>query len=73
MTLTAFKKWRTEMEYTQAEAAALLNVSPSQIANWDTGVDRSTGKPAIPPYSVRVLMRLDAEGRRIEPWPEKLT
>jgi transcriptional regulator with XRE-family HTH domain len=68
---TAFKRWRTELGYTQAEAAGALGVSHSQVANWDAGMDRASGNPAVPPKAIRILMQLEAEGQKVEPWPEK--
>jgi DNA-binding transcriptional regulator YiaG len=68
---TAFRRWRKQLKFTQDEAAQVLGCSKSQVANWDAGVDRSSGNPAIPPRSIRVLMTLQAQGQSITPWPEK--
>lgn len=71
MAETAFKRWRKQLGLTQDEAARVLDVSRSQIANWDAGVERSRGKVAVPPKAVRVLMTLEAQGLHITPWPVK--
>ena len=68
---TAFKRWRTQLGLTQDEAASALGCSKSQVANWDAGKDRARGTPAVPPFAVRVLMTLQAQGQSITPWPEK--
>jgi DNA-binding transcriptional regulator YiaG len=68
--ITEFKRWRQRVGVTQAQAAGLLHVSESQVVNWDTGVDRGRGTPMVPPYAVRVLMRVIADGTEIKPWPE---
>lgn len=68
---TAFKRWRKQLDLTQEGAALLLDCSRSQVANWDAGVERSRGKPAVPPRAVRVLMTLEAQGQTVTPWPEK--
>lgn len=71
MAETAFKRWRKQLGLTQEEAASLLDVSRSQVANWDAGVERSRGNVAVPPKPVRVLMTLEAQGLPITPWPTK--
>lgn len=68
-TETSFRLWRRRMGYTQAEAAAALGVSASQIQNWDAGHDRGRGRPSIPPYAVRVLMAALVRDAQTEPWP----
>jgi predicted transcriptional regulator len=68
---TAFKRWRKQLNLTQDEAARVLDVSRSQIANWDAGVERTRGKVAVPPRPVRVVMTLEAQGQHVTPWPEK--
>lgn len=68
---TAFKRWRAQLKLTQGDAARLLGVSRSQIANWDAGVERTRGNEAIPPRAIRVLMTLEAQGQAVSPWPEK--
>ena len=67
----ARQTWRKQLDLTQEGAALLLDCSRSQVANWDAGVERSRGKPAVPPRAVRVLMTLEAQGQTVTPWPEK--
>lgn len=67
---TAFRRWRTEVGFTQAEAADALGLSKSQVENLDAGVDRTRGRPSIPSLAVRHLMRAIAEGKQLKPWPE---
>ncbi len=68
---TAFRRWRTEMGFTQDEAAEALGLSKSQIINLDAGIDRTRGRASIPSLAVRHLMRAIAEGKLLEPWPVK--
>jgi transcriptional regulator with XRE-family HTH domain len=67
---TSFHRWRKQQGLTQEEAAAALGVSKSQVANWDTGVNRSRGNPAAPPYAIRCLMTNIAMDSKPTPWPE---
>jgi DNA-binding transcriptional regulator YiaG len=67
---TGFRRWRHRMGYTLADAAVALGVAASTCQNWDIGFDRGTKKPAAPSLAHRVLMRLLADDRMVEPWPE---
>lgn len=67
---TSFKEWREKLGLTQTEAAAEFGVTKSQVVNWDAGVNRGSGRPAVPPLSVRRLMTVLAEGDTPEAWPE---
>jgi DNA-binding transcriptional regulator YiaG len=67
---TPFRKWRTQLGLTLEQAAAALRVSRSQIANWDAGVDRASKRSAAPPYAVRCLMTVIANGETPKSWPE---
>nr|WP_174263729.1 XRE family transcriptional regulator [Hyphomicrobium sp. CS1BSMeth3] len=59
------------MGFTQEEAAEVLGLSTSQIVNLDAGVDRTRGRLSVPSLAVRHLMRAIAEGKQLDPWPEK--
>ncbi|MDX2265432.1 MAG: hypothetical protein NW215_10730 [Hyphomicrobiales bacterium] len=59
------------MGFTHQQAADALGKSLSHVKNYEAGVDRKTKKPAIPDLATRIHMRLLAEGRFIEPWPDK--
>lgn len=67
---TGFKRWREQMAWTQDEAAQRLDVSKSQIANWDAGTNRGSGQPAVPPLATRKLMTALAMGSDFQAWPE---
>lgn len=67
---TAFHRWRDQMRLTQEQAAEVLGVSRSQVANWDSGRDRMRDKPIAPPLCVRKVMHAMVLGRDCEPWPE---
>jgi hypothetical protein len=58
------------MGFTQAEAATALDVSISQIKNWDAGLDRSRGTRSVPPLVVRYVMQELSKGTELKPWPE---
>ncbi len=64
-----FRRWRRQMGYTQQQAAETLDVSLSQIKNWDTGEDRGRGTPSIPGLVVRYVMAELAKGTELKPWP----
>lgn len=70
MTKTSFGQWRSKMGVTQDDAAELLGVSKSQVANWDAGRDRGTGRPSSPGLAVRKLMSLLIRGQDVQEWPE---
>lgn len=59
------------MGFTHDQAAEALGLSQSQIRNLDAGIDRTRGRTSVPSLAVRHLMRAIAEGKQIEPWPEK--
>ncbi len=67
---TSFRRWRLQMGFTQDEAAEALGVSKSQIANWDAGKDRATGRPSVPGRAIRSLMTAVAMDEIPQPWPE---
>lgn len=69
-TATSFRAWLRATGLTQSQAAARLALSPSQVQDYVSGIKRGTDRPAAPPYAVRTLMRLVAEGKDVEPWPE---
>lgn len=70
MEQTAFRQWRERMGITQQEAADRLGVTKSQVANWDAGRDRSTGKPSAPGLAARKVMSLLIRGEDVQAWPE---
>lgn len=63
-----FVDWRQRVGLTQLQAAEALGVSISQVKNWESGLDRSRGTPAAPPYAARVLMWAIAEGIEFKAW-----
>lgn len=67
---TSFRRWRRQMGFTQDQAAEELSVSKSQVANWDAGKDRSSGRPAMPPVAIRRVMTAIAMDEIPQPWPE---
>jgi transcriptional regulator with XRE-family HTH domain len=70
MSDTAFRAWRKKMGVTQDDAADLLGVSKSQVANWDSGRDRSSGQASRPGFAVRTVMALLIRGQQVQAWPE---
>ncbi len=72
MTESAFKRWRKQMGYSQAQAAKALGVTPRYVKALDTGVSHNTGEPIKMSDTLRLLMAALAErGSAIEPWPER--
>lgn len=67
---TSFRRWREQMRFTQDQAAEALEVSKSQIANWDAGTSRSRGSKAIPSTPIRAYMTALALGYPLTPWPK---
>lgn len=67
---TAFRAWRDKMGMTQDGAASRLGVSKSQVANWDAGQDRATGRKSVPGLAIRKLMALLIRGEDVQAWPE---
>ena len=57
------------MGYTQQQAADALDVSLSQVKNWDAGEDRGRRTPSVPSLVVRFVMQELAKGTKLEPWP----
>jgi transcriptional regulator with XRE-family HTH domain len=71
MTETTFKRWRSQMGYSQSQAAKALGISLSYVKDLDAGHSRTTGKPVNPRPDLRKLMTAVVEtGRIFEPWPE---
>lgn len=70
MSKTAFRDWRSKLGVTQDDAAELLGVSKSQVANWDAGLDRGSGRQSRPGLAVRKLMSLLIRGQDVQAWPE---
>lgn len=70
--ITEFRRWRTLMQMTQAQAAEALDVSLSQVKNWDAGEDRGTGNPSYPPLGTRTLMGVLFAKIKVEPWPDRV-
>jgi len=70
MEQTAFKQWRERMGITQQDAAARLGVTKSQVANWESGRDRGTGRPSVPGLAVRKVMSLLIRGEDVQAWPD---
>ena len=70
--ITEFRRWRTGMDFTQAQAADALGVSLSSVKNWDAGVDRGTGLPSYPPLGKRTLMSVIYNQMEVEPWPDRV-
>lgn len=69
---TKFAHWRGLMGYTYEQAGDELELSRAQIAQYESGVSRRTGKPIGPDRARRILMRMLIEGQPIpEPWPLK--
>ena len=67
---TEFQRWLWLMHYSYEDAAAILGVSRSQIANWAIGRDRARPeRAALPPICVRVQMMALYRSQIIEPWP----
>ena len=68
---TSFKHWREDvMKISQERAAILLEMSLSQVKNYDAGVNRASGRPAIPDIGTRLHMRILADRLEMRPWPE---
>jgi hypothetical protein len=67
---TSFRSWRIQMGLSLTKAAQALDLSRSQIVNFDRGICRTTGKEVSPHLSIRVLMKELAEFGKANPWPE---
>lgn len=70
MSKTSFARWRRQVRLTQQEAADALGVSRSQIANWESGKDRASGRSIAPGLAIRSLMTAIAMGQVPQAWPE---
>lgn len=66
---SSFARWRANVGLTQAVAAEQLDVSLSQVKNWEQGINRASGDLAVPPYCVRVVMQMIADGAMPKAWP----
>jgi len=67
---TSFRRWREQLGLTQDQAAEALEVSKSQVANWDAGKSRSRGVKAVPSTPIRAYMTALAMGYPLTPWPK---
>jgi transcriptional regulator with XRE-family HTH domain len=67
---TSFNRWRKQVGFTQEEAADALGLSKSQVANLDSGWDRTRKKPITPSLAIRCLMTNIAMDNKPTPWPE---
>ena len=78
MTETNFARWRLHVgrlrgrdrPITYLEAAELLGLGRSRVQDLEAGISRASGKPATPDYCTRVVMRLIADEKTPNPWPE---
>jgi len=52
MTPDEFKAWREAQGFTQQQAAEELGISISAVANYEHGVRRGEGEPAIIPRAI---------------------
>lgn len=52
MTPDEFKAWREAQGFTQTQAAYELGISLSAVANYEHGVRRGEGEPAIIPRAI---------------------
>lgn len=67
MTETAFRRWRKELGFTQAQAAEALGLSFDHVRHLDTGATRD--KPPRPmPADRRTLLAMAAIAADLEPW-----
>lgn len=70
---TEFARWLEETQLSRDDAARALGLSPDRVRQYAVGHLRGTrrGEGAVPPYAVRVLMRLIADhpGRTHAAWP----
>jgi transcriptional regulator with XRE-family HTH domain len=59
-----FKAWRKALGLSQGEAAALLDLSPGSVGNYERGVRREDSRPVEIPFTVAVacIALLYAEG-----------
>jgi transcriptional regulator with XRE-family HTH domain len=69
-TITRFAAWRREAGLSQQQAADLLGVSKSIVADWDAGAVRGRGTPIEPPLAVQIAMGVYRVHGRI---PKKYT
>jgi transcriptional regulator with XRE-family HTH domain len=52
MTPDEFKTWREAQGFTQHQAAVELGISVSAVANYEHGIRRGEGEPAIIPKAI---------------------
>jgi transcriptional regulator with XRE-family HTH domain len=64
MTPEAFKAWRKHMDWSQAEAAKHLGVSPGSVDLYERGSRREDGRPVIIPKPVELACAALALGIR---------
>ena len=60
---TGFSRWRAHVGLLQDEAAEALGLGLFAIQSYESGRTK-------PQLGTRALMRLIAEGWKVEPWPE---
>ena len=57
MTNEEFKTARKQLGQTQKQFAAALGISSSQLWNYEHGLDRQSGRPAVIPRTVELAVR----------------
>lgn len=63
-----FKDWRKQMGFNQTEAAKSLGLSRSAIEQYETGIRKADGKPAIIPFHIGLACA--AIATNLKPWGE---
>ena len=66
MTPAEFRAWQAHMGLTVRATAELLDVSPSTVQAYRTGISRSTGQPVAVPRVVALACAALAAG--LKPW-----
>ena len=64
MTPADFKSWRKRLGFSQADAARVLGISVSRIADYETGIKRGTDRPAPIPKHIALACAAVALGLR---------
>ena len=71
--MTEFSRWFEKTGKSRKEVAEILDISLSHVDNLITGFNRSKNRsPAVPPYSLRVLMYVLDEGTTPTEWRDHI-
>lgn len=68
MTPDDMRAWRKRLSLTQAQAAAALGISASQLTNYESGINRANKRPAPIPRAIALACGALSHGLDEESW-----